>query len=529
MKKSMTILLTLAMAAGLMLPGGAMPAAFAADTTGTNGTTGTPGTDTSGFEAPAAGAAVYTPPYVMDRANAPGKTRYEREMSKNYFNVSEAELAQRAGKAAFADMGKDEIAATYRQIVSERLAAARATVVGTDVNVYQMIDEVLLQIISYGMNDDAKVKAVYDFLIYNFTHTGKTSESLPEVNRTYYTDMPVAGLTYQIYQNERGGETSVTFDDPQDNLPKTLPREYLLLINKHGVCGQFSSLMYTMLLRMDIAAQIVSGVYLNRDGTRPEHVWNRVVVDGKAYWYDVDVEGSVYRRGSALTYYLYKKGTEEWRKTHDEWETMREGYYAEIQPVWEASSWADGAAWALSQKGLLPEALMSNYRQPINRLEFAALCLSVMEGLSGSKIRYGNGDDGDWWGMLTGAYDFGIVGPVVTESSISDWVGKAYASGIMEGVSADSFDPYAKLTREQAAVIACKVIAAMDGTNIPLNGTPAFTDADTISDWAVPYVAYIAEAGIINGTDGGEFKPKGELTREQAMVMVYNMIARRGW
>ena len=49
----------------------------------------------------------------------------------------------------------------------------------------------------------------------------------------------------------------------------------------------------------------------------------------------------------------------------------------------------------------------------------------------------------------------------------------------------------------------------------------AFTDADSISDYAMASVTALCNAGIIDGMGDGSFAPTGSLTRAQAAKVTY--------
>jgi hypothetical protein len=94
---------------------------------------------------------------------------------------------------------------------------------------------------------------------------------------------------------------------------------------------------------MDIKAEMWGGKYLNRDGSAVSHAWNRAYLDGAWRWYDVDVEGTVYRRGGKVLYYLYEKGDAEWATTHAD---MKMSNDSETVSSWLADIPRNGAAIA---------------------------------------------------------------------------------------------------------------------------------------------------------------------------------------
>ena len=78
------------------------------------------------------------------------------------------------------------------------------------------------------------------------------------------------------------------------------------------------------------------------------------------------------------------------------------------------------------------------------------------------------------------------------------------------------------ITREEMAALVCKAAEA-NGKTIDSTAV-SFTDADTISDWAVDYVYGAANLGIIDGYDDQSFKPQGTATRAEACAMVARLI-----
>ncbi|MDR3121888.1 MAG: hypothetical protein LBU58_11245, partial [Clostridiales bacterium] len=167
-----------------------------------------------------------------------------------------------------------------------------------ETDVYGAADQILSQIIKDGMTEDEKVKAVYTCIMYNFTHTGK-AEIIPEGHKVTYT-------------------TPTRWTDGDH----TAGNARKLLVDKNGVCDHFAALFKLLLDRIGIPCEVASGQYVNRDGSKMPHAWNRAQIDGVWYWYDVDVDGTVLRRDGKLLYFLYRKTTAEWRTTH-EWDESR--------------------------------------------------------------------------------------------------------------------------------------------------------------------------------------------------------------
>lgn len=151
--------------------------------------------------------------------------------------------------------------------------------------------EILDKITTPWMSDLQKVKAIYDFPMYNFVRYDTTAEAMPSAYlRTAYDSGAVVAL-------DRGS---------------------WLLSQGTGGCQEFATLVNRLMNTAGIPCFNAYGDYVNSNGSTVWHCWNRAQVDGAWYWYDVDVEGSVYRRGAAAPiYYLYHKETSYWRSNHN--------------------------------------------------------------------------------------------------------------------------------------------------------------------------------------------------------------------
>ena len=66
--------------------------------------------------------------------------------------------------------------------------------------------------------------------------------------------------------------------------------------------------------------------------------------------------------------------------------------------------------------------------------------------------------------------------------------------------------------------------------NISLGTTgnsTAFTDQDSIADYAVSDIAALKEAGILSGRDTGAFDPKANATRAEAVKILYGVYVKK--
>jgi uncharacterized repeat protein (TIGR02543 family) len=95
------------------------------------------------------------------------------------------------------------------------------------------------------------------------------------------------------------------------------------------------------------------------------------------------------------------------------------------------------------------------------------------------------------------------------------------ASGrdIVKGVSATSFAPDARISRQDLAVIAYRALAYAK-TNTPAPDGARFADDGQIADYAKEAVYALRKAGIISGRDNGAFDPRASATREETAKII---------
>ena len=78
------------------------------------------------------------------------------------------------------------------------------------------------------------------------------------------------------------------------------------------------------------------------------------------------------------------------------------------------------------------------------------------------------------------------------------------------------------ITREEMAQMMTNY-AKFSGSALP-SGSPNFTDADSISDYAVEAVGALAAAGVLGGRDDGTFSPQDTATRAEASAVLHRFV-----
>lgn len=109
----------------------------------------------------------------------------------------------------------------------------------------------------------------------------------------------------------------------------------------------------------------------------------------------------------------------------------------------------------------------------------------------------------------------------------SDWfypyVSAAFEKGIVTGDTLGLFGVNTAITRQDATVIASRVLKLTGKSGEAKRDYTAFGDEALISDYARDAVKELYGLGIINGTDKGDFEPKRFCTRAEAAVIIYNI------
>lgn len=96
----------------------------------------------------------------------------------------------------------------------------------------------------------------------------------------------------------------------------------------------------------------------------------------------------------------------------------------------------------------------------------------------------------------------------------------AYDHGIVNGVGDNLFAPDSEITREELATITVRYVAYMKNSDLSAAAEMAFSDAESISDWAKESIDIMAEQKILTGFPDGSFGPQEQATRAQAATIV---------
>ena len=119
--------------------------------------------------------------------------------------------------------------------------------------------------------------------------------------------------------------------------------------------------------------------------------------------------------------------------------------------------------------------------------------------------------------------------PSTSAASFTDVTSGAYyanavawanANGIVSGYGSGKFGPNDKVTREQLAAILYRYAQYKKYDVSGANSLDGYTDAQSVSSYAVPALQWANAAGVVTGKSGNKLDPKGNATRAEVAAML---------
>lgn len=161
--------------------------------------------------------------------------------------------------------------------------------VSGDKIVDDFIAGILNKAVKSSMTDTQKVKAIYDYIIYNFKHDDNAMPML--IGSSYGNPNP---------------------------LTDAISLSYPIVMTGKGTCDVHANVFRLLAIRLGFECNYVSGYYVTASGSKSGHGFNQIKVGDEWYWTDVDVESAVFKNGSRAepSYYLFMKKDGEWITNH---------------------------------------------------------------------------------------------------------------------------------------------------------------------------------------------------------------------
>lgn len=181
----------------------------------------------------------------------------------------------------------------------------------------------------------------------------------------------------------------------------------------------------------------------------------------------------------------------------------------------DMSAWAYPEVVAAIENDLVPSYLQNLYLNDIKRSEFCDLVIQAMEKVLEKDIaqvvKEKTGQD---------INNYQHTYPFIDSTNTN-----VLAANLLEVVSGRGngvFDPYANITRQEAASMLMRAAKALDMKSGG-SADASFADSSQVASWAKEAVDYICKAGIMGGTGDNRFSPTGSYSREQSFMTIYRL------
>ncbi len=124
-------------------------------------------------------------------------------------------------------------------------------------------------------------------------------------------------------------------------------------------------------------------------------------------------------------------------------------------------------------------------------------------------------------GSLCNICGEGLFGDVSNDAWYADAVDFALSNGLMNGMSATTFEPETQMSRAMLVTVLWRYAGS------PVQGENTFTDVEN-GQWYTQAIAWAAHNGIVSGIGNNRFDPNGTMTREQLATVLFRYSAAIG-
>lgn len=168
-----------------------------------------------------------------------------------------------------------------------------------------------------------------------------------------------------------------------------------------------------------------------------------------------------------------------------------------------ASSWATNELTDAINSNVVPVEIQGDYQKNITREEFCHMIMKVYVEMGGT-------------------YPSNKANPFV-DTDDTDFIA-ANMLGIINGKGGGMAKPNDQLTREEMCVMMYRMLDHFYYVKeADKYWMEAYSDASSVSSWALDSVMFFNSQGIYNGVGESKLDPKGKLTREVSIVLVERM------
>ena len=128
-------------------------------------------------------------------------------------------------------------------------------------------------------------------------------------------------------------------------------------------------------------------------------------------------------------------------------------------------------------------------------------------------------------GRLAGAEtkESDVFPDIKKNSWYSGYVGWAVEAGVVKGYDDGTFKPNKSLSRQEMAVAVDRFITYLDCRMTTGGGMWNFTDQKKVASWAKDSLAVLRNSGVVEGDQYGNFNPKNNITRAEAATIIMKL------
>lgn len=166
-------------------------------------------------------------------------------------------------------------------------------------------------------------------------------------------------------------------------------------------------------------------------------------------------------------------------------------------------SWAKQAAAAMAARGIIPAGTSFTPAAPVNRADFTASLVKVLELKAAAEAGAGFSD-------------------VQSNAAYSKELAAAKQLGIVTGYADNTFKPAALISRQEMMVIAARTLKAAGIAAQGSVSAEVYSDAGQVSAFAKDSVSALLKYGVVNGKNG-KLAPGDTLSRAEAAVILYRI------
>lgn len=171
----------------------------------------------------------------------------------------------------------------------------------------------------------------------------------------------------------------------------------------------------------------------------------------------------------------------------------------------KSTHWAADAIEQLAAKHIIDgtSTAMFEPERSITRAEFTAMLVKALNLTSAGESKFTDVSKGAWY-----------------EEAVSI----AVKTGIIKGTSTTTFDPDARIKREEMVTMMMRAYVILKDVKLNGNTTSSFTDESAVAAWALESVRAAAALHLINGRDANKFVPSGITSRAEAAALLNRVL-----